>query len=159
MSLFMKTEKGKQLRVTRCQNCGKIYFPVRKNCPDCIDTGIVEDIPLSQRGKLYTYSITYIKPLVKGIVSPPYANGILEFPEGFKMFAILIDVEPLTDEAMQQRIGKEFEIVSDANICTKCKSRYFPAVTQCPKCGPDGQLQEMKNNYFAFRPVESKEVS
>jgi len=155
MSLFMKTEQGKQLRVTRCQKCDKIYYPVRENCPDCMDDGKIEQIPLSQRGKLFTYSITYIKPLVKGIVSPPYANGIIEFPEGFKMFAILIDVDPMTDESMQKRIGTEFEIVSDANICKNCKKRFFPAVTECPNCGSEGKLEEIKNNYYAFRPVKN----
>ena len=153
MSLFVKTEQGKQLKVTKCQKCGKIYFPVRHNCPECLDSK-VEVIPLSKRGKLFTYSITFMKPLVKGVVSPPYANGIIEFPEGFKMFAILRDVEPMEDESMQKRIGQEFEIVSEANTCTKCKTRFFPAVTECTKCGAEGQLQELKNNYFVFVPVE-----
>ncbi|MHA1299605.1 MAG: Zn-ribbon domain-containing OB-fold protein [Candidatus Helarchaeota archaeon] len=155
MSLFIKTEQGKQLRVSKCQNCGKIYFPVRANCPDCLKDGKIENIPLSKRGKLYTYSITYMKPLVKGIVKPPYVNGILEFPEGFKLFGILIGCEPLEDESMTKRIGTEFEIVNEANICLKCKNRYFPAVEQCPQCGPEGQLQEAKNNYFVFKPVEN----
>lgn len=154
MSLFMKTEQGKQLRVTKCQKCGRIYFPVRHNCPDCLES-VVEEIPLSKRGKLFTYSITYMKPLVRGVVSPPYANGIIEFPEGFKMFAILRDIEPTDDESMRKRIGTEFEIVSEANSCTKCKNRYFPAVTECPTCGSEGELIEIKNNYFVFKPVKN----
>ena len=154
MSLFVETEKGKQIRVSQCQKCERIYFPVRHNCPDCLNSEIKE-IPLSKRGKLYSYSITYMKPLVKGVVHPPYANGIIEFPEGFKMFAILRDVDPMTDEAMQKRIGTEFEIRNEANICSKCKIRYFPAVSECKKCGPDGQLEDIKNNYFIFVPVES----
>ncbi|MHA1130681.1 MAG: zinc ribbon domain-containing protein [Candidatus Helarchaeota archaeon] len=154
MSLFIETKQGKQLRVSKCKKCGKIYFPVRHNCPDCLDNEI-ENIPLSKRGKLYSYTITYMKPLVKGVVKPPYANGILEFPERFKLFAILKDVDPMTDESMQKRIGTEFEIVSEANICKKCKTRYFPAVTTCEKCGSEGELENIKNNYFVFIPVAS----
>jgi uncharacterized OB-fold protein len=151
----MNTEQGKQLRVSKCQNCGKIYFPVRKNCPECLTKGKIENIPLSKRGKLYTYSVTHMKPLVKGVVEPPYANGIIEFPEGFKLFAILRDVEPLDDATMQKRIGTEFEIMSDANICKKCKTRYFPATTECSNCGAEGQLEEIKNNYYVFIPVKN----
>ncbi len=150
----MKTEQGKQLKITKCQKCGKIYFPVRHNCPDCLESEVAE-IPLSKRGKLFTYSITHMKPLVKGVVSPPYANGIIEFPEGFKLFAILRDVDPMDDESIRKRIGTEFEIMSDANICTNCKTRYFPAVSECPTCGSEAQLKELKNNYFVFTPVKN----
>ncbi|MFX1298001.1 MAG: Zn-ribbon domain-containing OB-fold protein [Promethearchaeota archaeon] len=152
--MFVKTEKGKQLRVTRCKKCGKIYFPVRHNCPDCMDSEI-EEIPLSRRGTLYSYTITYTKPLVRGVVESPYVNGIIEFPEGFKMFAILRGVEPMDDESMQKRIGTEFEIMSNANICKTCKTRYFPSVIECKKCASEGQLEEIKNNYFVFMPVET----
>jgi uncharacterized OB-fold protein len=155
MSLFIKTEQGKQLKVSKCQTCGKIYFPIRNNCPDCVEKGQIENIPLNKRGKLYTYSITYTSPLVKGMVKPPYVNGILEFPENFKMFGVLINCEPLDDESMQKRIGSEFEIVSEANVCKNCKNRYFPAVEECPRCGPEGRLEEAKNNYFVFKPIEN----
>ncbi len=154
MSLFIKTDQGKQLKVSKCTKCNRIYFPVRHNCPDCLDSK-VQEVPLSKRGKLYSYSITHMKPLVKGVVDPPYANGIIEFPEGFKLFAILRDIEPMDDASMQKRIGTEFEILSEATICKTCKIRYFPAVLECPKCGADGQIEEIKNNYFVFVPVKN----
>ena len=75
--------KKKQILITICQTCGKTYLPTRTNCPDCVENGKIEEIPLSNRGKLYTYTISYIKQIIEFTGKLPYVSGIIEFPENF----------------------------------------------------------------------------
>ena len=42
---------------TKCNTCGKVYFPSRVICPDCRRKGNIEDIQFSGKGKIFTYSV------------------------------------------------------------------------------------------------------
>lgn len=63
----------------------------------------MENILLSRRGKLYTYTVVrYPPPDYKG--SAPYGVGIIELPEGIKINSVLTEYENL-------KIGMEMELV------------------------------------------------
>ncbi len=65
----------------RCKVCGDYFFPRVEACgnPQCMSSEI-EEVPLSRKGKLYTYSINYFKPPTP-YVSPdpfvPYATAVM----------------------------------------------------------------------------------
>jgi uncharacterized OB-fold protein len=83
-------EKGKPILVgSRCRRCGKVFFPKRDVCGECYGKDL-EEIPLSTKGKLFTYSVAYVGPRSE----VPYAFGYIELPEGVKIFALLTEADP-----------------------------------------------------------------
>lgn len=66
---------------SRCKSCGDYFFPGVEACgnPRCMSKDI-EEVLLSRKGKLYTYSINYFKP-PPPYVSPdpfvPYATAVM----------------------------------------------------------------------------------
>lgn len=70
-----------------CKTCAQVFFPPRKVCSKCLGEGM-ETIPLSAKGKLYTYTIIEYPP--PGVTAP-YAIGYVDLPEGVRIFSILTD--------------------------------------------------------------------
>ena len=52
---------------TKCNTCGKVYFPSRVICPDCRRKGNIEDIQFSGKGKIFTYSVINRRPCRNGL--------------------------------------------------------------------------------------------
>ncbi len=99
--LFENAEGGRILG-NRCKSCGKIYFPKAQFCFNCFDKDMVE-VGLSRRGKLYAYTIGR---MASTHFQPPYAVGLVDLPEGVRVFAPLKMTEDET-----YRIGMEMEVV------------------------------------------------
>jgi uncharacterized OB-fold protein len=92
------------LLATKCKSCGQIYFPMRASCVNCFSQGC-EEVPLSKRGKLYSFTISYM-PVYN--FNPPHTMGYIELPEGIMIFA------PLTDfEEKRLKVGMEMEMIID----------------------------------------------
>jgi uncharacterized OB-fold protein len=90
--VFPEDEKKEPyLAATKCPKCGKVYFPQKNFCPLCVYDEGMEEIALSNEGKLYTSSTVYLG--VKGFKTP-YVLGWVEFPEEKIRIAAQIDIEP-----------------------------------------------------------------
>jgi uncharacterized OB-fold protein len=72
---------------SRCKVCAQISFPPRTVCSQCFSEEM-ESIPLSSKGKLYTYTIIGYPP--PGLAAP-YAIGYVDLPEGVRVFSIITD--------------------------------------------------------------------
>lgn len=84
-------EGGLRLVGGQCKKCGQSYFPSKDVCPKCFAEGEMKKIRLSQRGRLYSYSIVQIAP--KRFM-PPYAVGYVDFSEGVRVLGQLTTVDP-----------------------------------------------------------------
>lgn len=67
---------------SRCKSCGDYFFPKTVACrnPNCMSSDL-EEVLLSRKGKLYTYTINYYQPpppYVSADPFEPYAIGIME---------------------------------------------------------------------------------
>jgi len=102
--LFVEDAQGARLLANNCKSCGQIFFPKKHMCLECFGEDL-EDITLSNRGKLYTYAISHV-PVHH--YSPPYAMGYTELPEGIRVFAQIKGWEehPL-------KIGMDMELIVD----------------------------------------------
>lgn len=70
--------------------CGAIYLEERRvACSRCSSTGPFEQVPLSNRGKVYVFSVVHQS--FPGI-PVPYITAIVDLPEGVSVRANLIDV-------------------------------------------------------------------
>jgi len=97
---------------SRCKSCGDYFFPKLQICanPRCMSPD-VEEVKLSRRGKLYTYTINYY-PAPPPYVPPdpfvPYATTVMEL-EKEKM---LVQGQIVTGYDLQKlKIGMEMEVV------------------------------------------------
>jgi uncharacterized OB-fold protein len=81
-----------QLIGSRCKACGEVFCPKRLICAHCYEQD-AEEISLSGKGKLYTYTI--IRAPVLGYQGPiPFVVGQIELPEGLTIQSILTGCEP-----------------------------------------------------------------
>jgi uncharacterized OB-fold protein len=59
--LFEVLEDGAHLIGSRCRECGEVTFPANAFCPQCC-TETTENLPLSRRGILYSFTVQRFKP-------------------------------------------------------------------------------------------------
>jgi benzoylsuccinyl-CoA thiolase BbsA subunit len=102
---FMQTNDGYVVVGSKCKSCGKVYFPKKKLCTNCLLLDQMEIVPLSKKGKLVSYSVAYDSMLG---IKTPYAFGYIDLPEGIRIYSLLTDCEPF-DEKL--KIGMDVEMV------------------------------------------------
>ena len=97
---------------SRCKSCGDYFFPKRMACgnPKCMSSDL-EEVLLSRKGKLYTYTINYFQPPPPYVpLDPfvPYATAVIHLEkEKMKVEGQVVsgyDLEKL-------KIGMEMEVV------------------------------------------------
>lgn len=84
-----------RLVAQKCTHCGALYWGRRVACARCRRTAGFEEIPVSRRGTLWTYSIVHQS--MPGI-PVPYVAAIVDLPEGISVRCTLVDVEPDPDK-------------------------------------------------------------
>jgi uncharacterized OB-fold protein len=112
--LFTWPNDNPRFIATRCKVCGDTFFPSRDFCanPDC-GSQEVEEIQLSKRGKLYSYTIQYYQPPKPFVSVSPYVPlgiGLVEFPEGVRICGQMVDCNPELD----LKLNLDVEMVIDA---------------------------------------------
>lgn len=103
----------------RCKQCGKIIYPCRDVCLNCLGRDM-EKLNLSRQGELYSFTIVHMP---SEHFEQPYAIGWVELPEGIKIFSQIrgwqehpleigmdmeLAVEKLWDEEDKEIIGYTF---------------------------------------------------
>ena len=79
----------------KCGDCNSIFLGEREVCSNCTARGKIEPIKLSNKGKLYSYSITFRS--FPGI-EVPYISAIVDLEGGGTVKGNLIDCEPDPDK-------------------------------------------------------------
>ena len=77
------------LLATKCDKCGGVYFPSRRNCPRCMDDHFTKHIPLSDRGTLQSFVMANVAPPGYEV---PHAQGYIDlYEDGPRIFSLLVD--------------------------------------------------------------------
>ena len=100
------TQAG-ELRLQRCDSCGKNYFPPRPFCATC-GSRSVSVFKASGKAVLWSYVIHH-RP-VPGF-TPPYAIAVVQLADGLRMMTNIVEC-PQTPEALQ--LDMESEVVFEA---------------------------------------------
>ncbi|HSE98821.1 MAG TPA: OB-fold domain-containing protein [Blastocatellia bacterium] len=106
--LFEVLEDGPHLTGSRCRECGEVTFPANAFCPQCC-TETTENVSLSRRGTLYSFTVQRFKPPPPYRAPDPfvpYGVGMIELPEGLRVTAVLEEGDP-----ERLRVGMEMELV------------------------------------------------
>lgn len=99
--IFRENAEGDALLANKCSSCGQIYFPKANFCFECFNKNM-EEVALSRRGKLYSYTLSH---LPASRFQPPFYIGLIDMPEGVRIFAPLKTVEE-----KPFRIGMEMDL-------------------------------------------------
>lgn len=91
---------------SECKDCSEVSLGKRQTCSNCGGKDL-EEIPLSRKGKLWTYTIIRHKPPgdYKG-PDPftPFGLGLVELPEGIRVLS------PIHCDLKRISIGMELEL-------------------------------------------------
>ena len=79
----------------KCGDCNSIFLGEREVCSNCTARGNIKPVKLSNKGKLYSYSITFRS--FPGI-DVPYISAIVDLEGGGTIKGNLIDCEPDPDK-------------------------------------------------------------
>lgn len=74
----------------KCKKCGKIQFPPRPLCDNCLSKDF-EWVEMPSKGKLLTYTIIYVAPTQFQQMAP-YVVGIIELENGLRLPGMIKDV-------------------------------------------------------------------
>lgn len=106
--LFEGNGEDARLLGSRCVNCHETTFPVNQFCPQCC-TETTEQVSLSRRGVLYSFTVQRFKPPppYRGTAPfAPYGVGMIELPEGVRITSILEEADPDL-----LKVGMQMELV------------------------------------------------
>ena len=115
------------LIASKCRSCGTHFHPKRIVCANCYSED-QEEVALSNRGKIYTYTISRVS-YPGAQVPSPFITGQVEMPEKVQVLSLITDLD--LDKVT---IGTEVEL-------------YFW------KTGEDEQGNEVMA--YAFRPAST----
>lgn len=95
--------KQPYLIASRCKNCGKYFEPGRVVCLNCGKQEMEQGVPLSNRGKVYSYTAVW-QQLPGSLVKVPYAIVIVSMPEGYQVHAAV------TEDYDKLQVGQDVEV-------------------------------------------------
>ncbi|HPL63419.1 MAG TPA: OB-fold domain-containing protein [Syntrophales bacterium] len=107
--VFTWPSDNPQLIGGKCRECGAIFFPryLPFHKPNC--QGQTEEVLLSRRGKLESFTIQHYAsppPFIKPEPFVPYAVGLISLQEGISVAGMLTGMK--TDDI---QIGMELELI------------------------------------------------
>jgi hypothetical protein len=110
---FWDGTRAGELRLQRCDGCGKTYFPPRPFCASCGSRN-VSVFKASGKATLWSYVIHH-RP-VAGF-TPPYAIAVVQLAEGPRMMSNIVECEQ-TPEALQLDMPLEVVFVQQNDKIT-----------------------------------------
>lgn len=90
--MFWDRLKEGVVMATKCNKCGKIYYPPHADCPDCL-TSNLEWIELSKEGEIETFVASFLKPQAFEHFKEPYIIAIAMVREGVKIMGLVEDID------------------------------------------------------------------
>jgi uncharacterized OB-fold protein len=90
---------------SRCATCAETTLGRNSICPNCGGEAVSE-LPLSRRGRLWTYTVVRHRPpgnYQGGEPFEPFALGLVELPDGVRVLA------PIEGDCTRLKIGMELE--------------------------------------------------
>jgi hypothetical protein len=91
----------------KCAKCSEIVFPKALLCPSC-GAEDVEEVALSTRGKVWTYTIVHVG-YGSIIQTPPYATAFVELEDGGYVHTPVVGCDP---EEVSIGMDVELELIT-----------------------------------------------
>ena len=105
--LFKLSSLGKAYLIgSKCERCGDYFFPKKYVCLNCQATNL-EEVALSTRGRVWSYTVARVTP-PGSLITAPYVIAEVELPEKLAVMTVLTECDP---ESV--KIGMDVELVID----------------------------------------------
>ncbi len=123
--LFTWPSDDPRLIASRCKSCNSHFFPRSDVCqnPSCMNLVDMEEVTLSTRGKIWTYTYAYFPPpppFKSRQPFTPYGVGVIELAEGIKVLSML------TDCAQEDlKVGLDVELVVESQYEDEAGNEYL----------------------------------
>lgn len=112
---------------SRCRECATVVFPRMPVCPACGRNGVMGDVEIGRRGRIYSHTIAYFAP--KGFTAP-FFQAFIDLPEGPRIFSLIgaaCPVEPgVLENGMEMRLVIE-PLADTPENRDKLTYKYVPA--------------------------------
>lgn len=106
-------DAGPRLLGSRCPACDEHFFPRRHVCAKCLTEGC-EDVELSPRGRLWTWTFVHVPLFAKKDAKiDAYGVGQIDLPEGPRIQAILFGDRDEFSIGMEMELDLESLSVND----------------------------------------------
>jgi hypothetical protein len=104
-----------ELRIQRCNTCGKAFFYPRPRCPHCSSSDVAW-IKASGRARLHTYLISH-RPAPGFAEQVPYAIAVVELEEGPRMMTNIVGIDNTPDALeLDMALEVDFESRDDQSV-------------------------------------------
>jgi len=90
---------------SKCKICGYVAFPKKVVCPVCLTKESMEEIELSGKGKIDTFSVLHVGAPGFAV---PYVVAYVVLQEGSKVFSMIEGCEP-SEKSLE--VGTDVELV------------------------------------------------
>ena len=87
---FWEGVRAHQLRLQRCDDCGRFRFIPGEMCPGCYSAAATWT-EVSGRGRVYTYTVVHRAPTPAYQADAPYVIAHVELDEGPRIISTLVD--------------------------------------------------------------------
>lgn len=77
---------------SKCETCGKIYFPNREFCPECRRAGKIVPFKLARKGEVFSFSINHEYTGFNERMTP-YAVVLVKNDDGVLISGQLVDAD------------------------------------------------------------------
>lgn len=104
---FWEAARRHELRLQKCDDCGRIWWPPGPVCPDCLGERYTW-APVSGRGTVSSFVVFHKAWFPAFANETPYAVVQVELEEGPRLTANLVDVPPA-----EIRVGLPVTVVFD----------------------------------------------
>ena len=104
--LYREKKNNMALHAVKCKNCGSIYFPPKRVCPECGAIDEWDDFKLKRKGTIVTFTRE------RAIPNPdhPVGMAVVDFEGGGRTFTQLTDMPPEWQDRNGTLIGREVEL-------------------------------------------------
>jgi uncharacterized OB-fold protein len=120
VKFFEELKKNKKIMGSKCSKCGKVNFPPRAVCADCMVEMTIDDmVELSPKGTLEGFTV------VNYPFTDPNTGGMRPFPYGYALFKLdgadtytmhFINETDYTKLKVGQRVEAVFKEEREGNI-------------------------------------------
>jgi uncharacterized protein len=104
---FFEAARRGVLVVQKCDSCGRVRFPPRGLCPDCLATA-ASWAPVSGRGEVFSFNVMHQVYHPGFAAEVPYAVVVVQLEEGARMVSNVVGVKP-----HEIRCGMPVEVMFD----------------------------------------------
>lgn len=111
-----------ELRVTRCDECGRAEFPPRAVCPQCSVPGPASWVTASGQGHVWSFATFHKRYLPEPAPQPPYNVAVVQLVEGPRLITNIVSADPASI-----RVGMPVEAVIETQQGTAAV-RFRPSV-------------------------------